>query len=48
MGFSGTNPDTGSQPVVRCYGKQGTAEPWIKEGNQPVKMTRPSGRHFLF
>jgi hypothetical protein len=28
--------------VVRFYNKRGTAEQWIKEGKQAVKMTRLS------
>jgi Transposase DDE domain group 1 len=32
-----------SRAVVRFYNKRGTAEPWIKEGKQAVKMTRLSG-----
>jgi hypothetical protein len=32
--------------VVRVYNKRGTAEQWIKEGKQPVKMTRLSCHHF--
>ena len=29
-----------SRAVVRFYNKRGTAEQWIKEGKQAVKMTR--------
>jgi len=32
--------------VVRFYYKRGTAEQWIKEGKQAVKMTRLSGNRF--
>jgi hypothetical protein len=31
-----------SRAVVRFYNKRGTAEQWIKEGKQAVKMTRLS------
>jgi hypothetical protein len=32
--------------VVRLYNKRGTAEQWIKEGKQAVKMTRLSCHRF--
>ena len=32
--------------MVRFYNKRGTAEPWIKEGKQAVKMTRLSCHRF--
>ena len=32
--------------AVRFYNKRGTAEQWIKEGKQAVKMTRLSCHHF--
>ena len=32
--------------VVRFYNKRGTAEQWIKEGKQAVKMTQLSCRRF--
>jgi len=32
--------------VVRFYNKRGTAEQWIKEGKQVVKMTRLGCRRF--
>jgi DDE family transposase len=32
--------------VVRFYNKRGTAEHWIKEGKQAVKMTRLSCHRF--
>jgi hypothetical protein len=35
-----------SRPVVRFYNKRGTAEQWIKEGKQAVKMTRLSCHRF--
>ena len=38
VGFIVTNLD--SRAVVRFYNKRGTAEQWIKEGKQAVKMTR--------
>jgi hypothetical protein len=31
---------TDSRAVVRLYNKRGTAEPWIKESKQAVKMAR--------
>jgi hypothetical protein len=37
-----TNPETDSRAVVRFYNKRGTAEQWITEGKQAVKMTRLS------
>jgi len=42
MGFIVTNLETDSRAVVRFYNKWGTAEQWIKEGKQAVKMTRLS------
>jgi len=35
-----------SRAVVRFYNKRGTAEQWIKEGKQAVKMTRLSCHRF--
>ncbi len=35
-----------SRDVVRFYNKRGTAEQWIKEGKQAVKMTRRSCHRF--
>ena len=46
VGFIVTNLGTNSRAVVRFYNKRGTAEPWIKEGQQAVKMTRLSGHRF--
>ncbi len=40
VGFIVTNLGTDSRAVVRFYNKRGTAEQWIKEGKQAVKMTR--------
>jgi hypothetical protein len=40
LGFIVTNLETPSRAVVRFYNKRGTAEQWIKEGKQAVKMTR--------
>jgi hypothetical protein len=40
VGFILTNLETDSRAVVRFYNKRGTAEQWIKEGKQAVKMTR--------
>jgi Transposase DDE domain group 1 len=45
-GFIVTNLTAASQPVVRFYNKQRTAEQWIKEGKQAVKMTRLSCHRF--
>src|ERR1019366_4780985 len=42
VGFIVTNLETPSRAVVRFYNKRGTAEQWIKEGKQAVKMTRLS------
>ena len=41
-----TNLETRSRAVVRFYNKRGTAEQWIKEGKQAVKMTRLSCHRF--
>ena len=41
-----TNLETASRAVVRFYNKRGTAEQWIKEGKQAVKMTRLSCHRF--
>jgi hypothetical protein len=46
VGFIVTNLEAGSQAVVRFYNKRGTAEQWIKEGKQAVKMTRLSCHRF--
>ncbi len=46
VGFIVTNLETPSRAVVRFYNKRGTAEPWIKEGKQAVKMTRLSCHRF--
>ncbi len=40
VGFVVTNLEMPSRAVVRFYNKRGTAEQWIKEGKQAVKMTR--------
>ena len=45
-GFIVTNLETPSRAVVRFYNKRGTAEQWIKEGKQAVKMTRLSCHRF--
>ncbi len=42
VGFIVTNLTLPSRAVVRFYNKRGTAEQWIKEGKQAVKMTRLS------
>jgi hypothetical protein len=41
-----TNLETDRRAVVRLYNKRGSAEQWIKEGKQPVKMTRLSCHRF--
>src|SRR3989442_1811450 len=45
-GFIVTNLTLPSRAVVRLYNKRGTAERWIKEGKQAVKMTRLSCHRF--
>jgi len=42
VGFLVTNLEADSRAVVRFYNVRGTAEQWIKEGKQAVKMTRLS------
>ena len=42
VGFIVTNLATSSRAVVRFYNKRETAEQWIKESKQAVKMTRLS------
>jgi hypothetical protein len=46
VGFIVTNMETDSRAVVQFYDKRGTAEQWIKEGKQAVKMTRLSCHRF--
>jgi hypothetical protein len=46
VGFIVTNLTAASRAVVRFYNKRGTAEQWIKEGTQAVKMTRLSCHRF--
>jgi Transposase DDE domain group 1 len=46
VGFIVTNLTLPSRAVVRFYNKRGTAEQWIKEGQQAVKMTRLSCHRF--
>lgn len=46
VGFIVSNLEIGSRTVVRFYSKRGTAEQWIKEGKQAVKMTRLSCHRF--
>jgi hypothetical protein len=41
-----TNLTLPSRAAVRFYNKRGTAEQWIKEGKQAVKMTRLSCHRF--
>jgi hypothetical protein len=38
VGFIVTNLETSSRAVVRLYNKRGTAEQWIKEGEQAVAI----------
>ena len=46
VGFIVTNLTLPSRAVVLFYNKRGTAEQWIKEGKQAVKMTRLSCHRF--
>jgi hypothetical protein len=46
IGFVVTNLTLPSRGAVRFYNKRGTAEQWIKEGKQAVKMTRLSCHRF--
>jgi hypothetical protein len=46
VGFIVTNLEADNRAAVRFYNKRGTAEQWIKEGKQPVKMTRLSCHRF--
>jgi hypothetical protein len=46
VGFIATNVSLPSRAVVRFYNERGTAEQWIKEGKQAVKMTRLSCHRF--
>lgn len=46
VGFMVTNLELSGRAVVRFYNKRGTAEQWIKEGKQAVKMTRLSCHRF--
>jgi len=46
VGFIVTNLETDRRAVVRFYNKRSTAEQWIKEGKQAVKMTRLSCHRF--
>jgi Transposase DDE domain group 1 len=46
VGFIVTNLTLPSRAVVRFYNKRGTAEQWIKESKQAVKMTRLSCHRF--
>jgi len=46
VGFIVNNLETDSRAVVRFSNKRGTAEQWIKEGKQAVKMTRLSCHRF--
>ncbi len=46
VGFIVTTLETDSRAVVRFYNKRGTAEQWIKEGKQAVRLTRLSCHRF--
>jgi hypothetical protein len=46
VGFIFTNLGMPNWAVVRFYNKRGTAEQWIKERKQAVKMTRLSCHRF--
>ncbi|HKV44904.1 MAG TPA: IS1380 family transposase [bacterium] len=46
VGFIVTTLETDNRAVVRFYNKRGTAEQWIREGKQAVKMTRLSCHRF--
>ena len=46
VGLIVTKLEAESRAVVRFYNKRGTAEQWIKEGKQAVKMTRLSCHRF--
>ncbi len=46
VGFIVTNLAASGRAVVRFYNKRGTAEQWIKEGKQAVKLTRLSCHRF--
>jgi hypothetical protein len=46
VGFIVTNFQTSNRAVVRFYNKRGTAEQWIKESKQAVKLTRLSCHRF--
>jgi hypothetical protein len=46
VGFIVTNLSSPRRAVVRFYNKRGTAEQWIKEGKQAVKMMRLSCHRF--
>jgi len=46
VGFIVTNLETDRRAVVRFYNQRGSAEQWIKEGKQAVKMTRLSCHRF--
>jgi Transposase DDE domain group 1 len=46
VGFVVIDLTAASRAVVRFYNKPGTAEQWIKEGKQAVKMTWLSCHRF--
>ncbi len=46
VGYIVTTLAADNRAVVRSYNKRGTAEQWIKEGKQAVKMTRLSCHRF--
>jgi hypothetical protein len=47
VGFIVTNLSRPAQRAVRFYNQRGTAEQWIKEGNNAVKWTRLSRHDFV-
>jgi hypothetical protein len=46
VGFIVTNLETDSRAVVRFYNQRGTAQQWIREAKQAVKITRLSCHRF--
>jgi DDE family transposase len=46
VGFIVINLGTPNRAVVRFYNKRGTADQWVKEGKQAVKMPRLSCHRF--
>jgi hypothetical protein len=46
LGFIVTKTQLANRKMVRFYNQRGTAEQWIKEGKQAIKMTRLSCHRF--